>query len=247
LCQEKNWKYKVLEPRIDYEKELSEIIYFVETFDPNIVRHSFANNIISKFAKELGYKIVLTGEGADEIFAGYNEFLGIDGSKINLGCKLLLDSMSKGNLMRVDKMAMRYTVETRCPFFDIGLVNLAMSTDGSLKIGDHNGKKFTKLLFRKIARKYLPEYVAFREKMPFANGAGMNVGLSYKQSDGILSDIASRIITDGDLINTKQNFPEYKLETKEEVLLFKKYIEFGYGKFVEGKERLVVKDVLFTI
>ena len=247
LCKEKNSKYKVLEPEIDYEKELSEIVYFVESYDPNIVRHSFANNIISKFAKELGFKIVLTGEGADEIFAGYNEFLEIEKSKINLGCKLLLDSMSKGNLMRIDKMAMRYAVETRCPFFDIELVNFAMSTDGDLKVGEYNGKKFTKLLFRKIAQKYLPENTAFREKIPFANGAGMNVGLNYKQSDGVLSDIANRIVTDEEQAKTIKDFPEYKLETKEEVLLFKKYREFGYDKFTEGKERLIVKDVLRTI
>ena len=77
--------------------------------------------------------------------------------------------MSRGNLMRIDKMAMRHTVEVRCPFFDQALVSAAMSIDGSLKVGESHGVKFTKFIFRKIAADYLPEYIAFREKAPFAN------------------------------------------------------------------------------
>jgi len=247
LCQEKKWKFKVIEPKINYEEELSNIVYYVETFDPNIVRHSFANDIISQLAHELGFKIVLTGEGSDEIFAGYNEFLDIDKSKINLGCKMLLESMSKGNLMRIDKMAMRYTVETRCPFFDQKLVDVAMSLDSSSKVGEYKGKQFTKLILRKIALNYLPEYIALRDKLPFANGAGMNVGMNYKKGDGVLGEIALRKISNSMFIEIQRDFSEYKLETKEEAMLFDIYRSFGYDKFVEGKERLIVKDTLYTI
>lgn len=247
LCEEKKWKYKVIEPKIDYENELANIVYFVETYDPNIVRHSFANDVISKLAHELGFKIILTGEGSDEIFAGYNEFLNIDKSKINLGCKMLLESMSRGNLMRIDKMAMRYTVETRCPFFDQKLVDVALSLSGSLKVGEYNGKQYTKLVLRKIALNYLPEYIALRDKLAFANGAGMNVGMNYKQGDGVLGEIAKRKISDEKLNEIQRDFSEYKLETKEEVMLFDLYRSFEYDKFVEGKERLIVKDTLYTI
>ncbi len=247
LCKEKKWKYKTTEPKIDYEEELSNIVYFVETYDPNIVRHSFANDVISKFAHDLGFKIVLTGEGSDEIFAGYNEFLELDKSKINIGCKMLLESMSKGNLMRIDKMAMRHTIETRCPFFDQKLLDFAMSLDSNLKVGEYNGKQFTKLILRKTALNYLPEYIAFRDKTAFAIGAGMNVGINYKLKDGILSEIAERKISDLVFSETLKKFPEYKLETKEEVMFFNYYHSFGYDKFVEGKQRLIVKDTLSTI
>ncbi|MEK9151297.1 MAG: asparagine synthase-related protein [Patescibacteria group bacterium] len=247
LCKEKQWKYRVIEPKINYEHELANIVYFVETYDPNIVRHSFANDIISKFAHRLGFKIVLTGEGADEIFAGYNEFLDINKSKINLGCKMLLESMSRGNLMRIDKMAMRYTVETRCPFFDQKLVDIAMPLDSSQKVGEYNGKQYTKLILRKIALKYLPEYIALRDKFAFANGAGMNIGMNYKRGDGVLSEIAARKISDSTFVEIQRDYSEYKLETKEEVMLFDYYRSFGYDKFIEGKERLIVKDTLYTI
>jgi asparagine synthase (glutamine-hydrolysing) len=247
LCRDKGWHYKTLDPKINYEEGLSDIIYFVESYDPNVIRHSYANDIISKYAHELGFKIVLTGEGIDEIFGGYNEFLDIDTSKINLGCQLLLSSLSRGNLMRIDKMAMRHTVEIRCPFFDQELVDLAMSIDGSLKVGEYGGRQFTKLIFRKIAAGYLPEYIAFREKAAFANGAGMNIGINYTQGDGVLNDLASRLISDGELSNIQHNFPHRDFKTKEEVLLFERYRQYGYDSFIEGRTRLVVKDTLDSI
>ncbi len=244
LCEEKGWKYKSIEPKIDYEAELSDIIYFVESYDPNIVRHSFANNILSKYAHDLGFKIVLTGEGIDEIFGGYNEFLDINPLRINEGCKALLKSMSRGNLMRIDKMAMRHTVEIRCPFFDKALVDVAMVIDGSIKVGKYGNEIFTKFIFRKIALNYLSEATAFRAKAPFANGAGMNVGTNYKRGDGVIGQIAQRIISDEDASNIKRDFPGRDLETKEQMLIFKTYREFGYDKFIEGREPLVVKDTL---
>lgn len=247
LCEEKKWKYKVIEPKVDYESEIEKIIYFVEAYDPNIVRHAFANNSISQFAHDLGFKIVLTGEGSDEIFAGYNEFLDIDTSKINLGCKMLLESMSNGNLMRIDKMAMRYAIEIRCPFFDQKLVDVALSLKGLCKVGEYNGKRYTKLILRKIALNYLPEYIALRDKAAFANGAGMDVGKNYKTGDGILGEIAKRRISDVKVLKIQHNFPMYKLETKEEIMLFEYYHSFGYHKFIEGRKRLIVKDTLYTI
>lgn len=247
ICKEKNWKYKTTKPEIDYEKELADIIYFVESYDPDMIRHSLANDQISKFAHKLGFKIVLTGEGSDEIFAGYSEFLEIDKSKINLACKLLLDCMSRGHLRRVDEMAMRYTVETRSPFFDENLVNIAMSIDGSLKVGDYKGKQFTKLILRKIALNYLPERAAFRDKNPFANGAGMDVGINYKLGDGILSEIANKIISDSEFSKIKHDFPDRNFDTKEEVLLFRKYNDFKFDRFIEGRKPLFVKDVLLNI
>lgn len=247
LCKEKGWQYKAIEPSIDYEKELSDIIYYVESYDPNIVRHSFANDAISRLAHELAFKVVLTGEGADEIFAGYNEFLEIDESKINAGCRALLNSMSRGNLMRVDKMAMRYTVETRCPYFDQELVDAAMSIAGSLKVGMYQDKKITKLVFRNIAAKYLPKEIAFRDKAPFANGAGMNIGVNYQRGDGVLSEIAEKFVSNDDFAKIKNEFMGRGFQTKEEVLLFDKYRQFGYDKFVEGRAKLMVKDTLTSL
>ncbi len=247
LCERKGWKYHSVIPEIDYERMLSDIVYHLESFDPNAVRHSFANDAISKLARDKGFKVILTGEGSDELFAGYNEFLEIEPDKVNLGCRLLLESMSRGHLMRVDKLAMCHTIETRVPFFDNEMVEFAMSLSSLFKVGSYNGKKYTKLILRKAALDYLPENIVFRQKEAFANGAGMQVGFNYKKADGILSEIARKVISNEELEKVKKQYSEYKLETKEEVLIFNEYAKFGYTQFAEGRKRLIMKDTLLTI
>ena len=86
LCKEKGWKYSVVRPEVDYEKETERAVYYVESYEPNIVRHSFANDLVSRHAFEMGLKIVLVGEGADELFAGYNEFMDLPLGKVNYSC-----------------------------------------------------------------------------------------------------------------------------------------------------------------
>src|SRR3989338_270707 len=145
--------------------------------------------MVSKKAAELGIKIVLVGEGSDELFAGYNEFLQLPSEKINKGCRMLLESMSNGHLMRVDKMAMKSTIEIRSPFFDTSLINYALNIPGKFKVV-HKGKEvITKSILREVASDYLPDYIAFRYKTPFANGAGMDVGVNFLKGDGAIGKI----------------------------------------------------------
>ncbi len=224
LCLNMGWKYKTLDAAVDYSKNLENIIYYLENDNPNVVRHSFANDLISRFAKDLGYKIVLTGEGADELFGGYNEFFDIPTSKINKACRILLQSMSLGNLARVDRLAMKHTIETRCPFFDNDLLDYGLSISGDKKKGEENGEVYTKLILRKAATRVLPYKIAFRQKVPFANGAGMDIGYNYQIGDGVLSKIAKG-----------NNMTEQEMYTQI-------YNSFNYNKF--KKEEVVVKDNL---
>src|SRR3989344_5734190 len=243
LCKERKWKYNVIEPNIDYEKESKEIVYYTESFEPNIIRHSFANNLVSKAALELELRIVLVGEGSDELFGGYNEFLELPNNKINFGCIKLLESMSKGHMMRVDKMAMRRTIEVRSPFFDTSLVNYALSIPGELKVKE----SITKYILREVAKDYLPEYIAYRHKAPFANGAGMNVGTNFNKGDGIVGEIANKKISDKVFAKIKSQFKQYNFKTKEEIYYFLFYLKFNYNKFKDGEQRLIMKDNLSSI
>ena len=226
LCREKGWRYRVLDAVVDYSRNLEDIIYYLENDNPNVVRHSFANDLISKFAKDSGYKIVLTGEGADELFGGYNEFFNIPESKINLACCILLKSMSLGNLARVDRMAMRHTIETRCPFFDNALLDYGLSISGFQKKGKVEDKTYTKLILRKAATKVLSHEIAFRQKIPFANGAGMDIGYNYQRKDGVLAKIAK------------------EKNTTEEEMYTEIYDSFQFNKLERGS--VVVKDNLIN-
>jgi len=247
LCKERGYKYKIISPEINYKAELNDLIYYLETYEPHIIRHSFANNQISKVVSRLGFKIVLVGEGSDELFAGYNEFTKLSEKNINKGCEFLLKSMSKGNLMRIDKPAMRYTIEVRCPFFDKKIVDYALNIDGKLKIKKTDHRITVKSIFREVASDYLPKYIAFRYKAPFANGAGLNIGFNYKNEDGELARLAHQSVSDKELDGYKKKFPEYNFTKKEEILYFKIFLKNKFNKFKEDKYRLLVMANLIDV
>lgn len=243
LCKDRGYKYQVVSPEIDYKQELDEVLYYLETYEPNIVRHAYANWICSREAQKLGLSVVLVGEGADELFAGYNEFSALSNDEINKGCKILVENLGAGQLKRVDRGAMRFTVEVRCPFLDTKLIETAFKIKGEYKVKRENHRVTTKYIFRKVASNFLPDYIAWRYKMPFANGAGMNVGYNYKSGDGALGQIAKEYNTKIDNILVKK----FGLETAEENYYFKKFDDYKYTKLVNAEKRIIVKDVLQTL
>jgi len=241
LCKERNYKYHIVRPDVDYEKELDNIIYHLETYEPLIIRQSFSLDICSREAQRLGLKIVLVGEGSDELFGGYNEFSFLPSNLINKGCLFLTESLSSGHLLRVDRMSMKHTVEVRAPFFDKQIIETALQIDGNLKIKRENHQITTKYIIRKLAENFLPDYIAWRYKVPFSNGAGMNVGSNYKVQDGDVAKIVLR--------KPEANLPEnilkkYVIETLEEKYYLSKFTDFNFTKLVDSEKRLVVKDNL---
>ncbi len=247
LCKEKGWRYCTIDPCINYEAQTAETIYFLESYEPTIVRHAYANDLVSKRAAALGLKIVLVGEGADELFAGYNEFAELSREKINLGCIKLVESLSRGHLMRLDKMAMKHTIETRSPFFDSAIVKYALGIPGFMKVHRDKGQVIVKKILREVAEEYVPRETAFRHKIPFANGAGMNVGTNFLSKDGIMGKIAEKYVSDSTLSQLQARFPHYDLKTKEEAYYFSLYDQQKYTKFKEGQKRLLVKDNLVSL
>ncbi len=247
LCEEKKYKYKIVEPAPITEEEIEQTIYYLESFEPLIVRQAIANHMVSKAAAELGLKIVLVGEGIDELFAGYNEFSHLSAKNVNKGCELLTKSLPRGHHMRVDKQAMRHTIEVRAPFFDTTLVRYALTIDGKLKIQKKDHRITTKAIFRDLASAFVPEYIAQRFKAPFANGAGMDVGFNYKAEDGALAKIAHKYMSAQKLKQIQKKYSSYQFTTREEAYYFEIYQKFRYDKFSEGRYRLMVKDNLSTL
>lgn len=244
LCKERGYKYHVITPHVDYEKELDELLLHIESFEPNVIKHSFANWLCAKEAQRLGLSIVLVGEGADELFGGYNEFSALSNKKISEGCKILVENMKDSQLKRVDRTCMRFTVEARCPFLDARVVETAFRISGDLKIKRENHRVTTKYILRKVAERFLPDYIAWRYKMPFANGAGMNVGFNYNAEDGDLASLVKKY--DVSTILDK-SLKKYKLVTAEEKYYFKKYSQNGFDKLVTSDCRVIIKDILYTL
>ena len=241
LCKERKYKYHVVRPDVDYEKELDAIIYHLETYEPLIIRQSFSLDMCAREAQRLGLRIVLAGEGSDELFGGYNEFSGLPTDLINKGCLMLAESLNQGHFLRVDRMSMKHTVEIRLPFFDKEIVSTAFKVDGSLKIKKENHQITTKYIIRKLATNFLPEYVAWRYKVPFSNGAGMNVGNNFKAQDG---DVAKIVLGKPEVDLPSDVLRKYSITTKEEKYYLFQFQKFGFCKLVGSENRLTVKDNL---
>lgn len=244
LCKDNNYKYQIIYPDVDYGKEFEKLIYHLESYEAQVIRQSFALDILSKAVVRAGYRIALVGEASDEIFAGYNEFSRLEYQDINKGCFMITNDLERSHNMRVDRMSMKHTLETRAPFFDTKVVEFSMKIDGRLKIDRVNHQITTKYILRKIAQDFLPEYVAWRYKVPFANGAGMNVGFNFKSQDG---DVAKAILANNKPINKNNAIEKYGFVTDEELIYFNKYSDFQYIKLFHNEQRIITKETLTKI
>jgi asparagine synthase (glutamine-hydrolysing) len=246
LCMERKYKYHVIHPDENYWQEIDEMIYYCETYEPLIIRHAFANNFCSKVAQQLWLKIVLLGEWADELFCGYNEFSYLSDAAVTQWVLKLTNNLWWGHLKRVDRLAMKYTVEPRCPFLDKKVVQAALNISNNLKIKKENHNITVKYILRTVAAQFLPEYIAYRYKMPFANWAGMWVGNNYKKSDGEIADyINKKWDFLGELSEELKN--KYEIITNYEAYHLLMYNKYQFNKLHDWQKRIVVKDVLHSL
>lgn len=239
-CEENNIKYIVGIPPTEEElvKAIPEIIRATESFEPNMIRQSAVSYFIAKTAAENGFKVILCGEGSDEIFAGYPEFALLATPK-EIEQKILsfLSDLHRTQLQRVDRTSMAFTTEVREPFLDKDLVRFVLAIPPSLKIVDTGGKIISKYILRKAMQNRLPSYIYDREKVVLSEGAGFK---GNQKIGGLFYDIVSEKISDKEFEAIKEKYAEWNLETKEEVFYFKHYLEFGYEKAVFNQQRTTV-------
>ncbi|MBL7544450.1 MAG: hypothetical protein JNL11_11595 [Bdellovibrionaceae bacterium] len=241
LCRERGYKYETVTPDEDYTSELEKMIFFSETFEPLLIRHAFAGHMCARAAHSQGYKIVLMGEGSDEIFAGYNEFLNLSEDQIHQASVKMTSDLADGHLKRVDRFTSAHTLEARLPFLDMAVVRAALSIDPSLKIRNYKQQATVKYILRKVAERHLPEWIAWRKKEPFSNGAGMEVGEAFLKEDG---EVASEVKKRGLSPIDETVLQKYSLRTHEEKFYFQQFKKFQFTKLVTGHVRLLVKDNL---
>jgi|GEM_PF-1190683 len=246
LCKDFKYKYKIVYPDVDYGDEIEQVLYHMEIYEAQVLRQSFALDILSRAIVRDGFRIALAGDASDEIFGGYNEFVRLSNDDINKGCELITKSLSRSHNIRLDRMSMKHTLELRAPFFDTKVVDYAMKINGSLKVKRKDHDVTTKYVIREVAAKFLPDYIAFRYKVPFSNGAGMNVGFNFRTQDG---DVAKGVIASefGNLTVSDEEKKEIGFITQEEVIYYAMYKNLSYNKLVGHKERIVTKETLSQI
>ncbi len=157
----------------DVSRHLDEIIYHLESYDAALIRSAMPCYFVSGLAAQR-VKVVLTGEGADELFAGYGYMQRMrDPTALHHECTRLLLGLHAMNLQRVDRMTMAHGLEGRVPFLDVDFVDFAMGLDPALKVRAPRGLE--KALLRAAACHLLPERIAARPKLEFSEGSATDV------------------------------------------------------------------------
>ena len=180
------------------------VIEHLESYDEALIESAVPCWFVSKLAAE-HVKVVLSGEGADELFAGYKYFADIsDPAALHDECVRLLLGLHNMNLQRVDRMTMAHALEGRVPFLDTELVARAMRQDPRLKTT--GAQRPEKWMLRRAVSDLLPFEIAWRTKEEFAHGTG---------AARVLSDDAERAVTDDDFARRHELFPDDTPTTKQ--------------------------------
>ena len=187
-----------------------DVIYHIETYDVTTVRASTPMYLISRVIKSMGVKMVLSGEGADEVFGGYLYFhKAPDAKSFHEETLRKIDKLHLYDCLRANKSLAAWGVEGRVPFLDKEFLDVAMRLNPKDKMTGHD--KMEKWILRKAFEDYLPESVAWRQKEQFSDGVG------YGWIDTLRS-LASKEISDEQLENANYRFPINPPRNKEEYL-----------------------------
>jgi asparagine synthase (glutamine-hydrolysing) len=157
----------------EVRRRLPEIIHSLESFDQDLVRSAIPCYFASRLAAER-VKVILTGEGADELFAGYDYYKGIaDPGVLHRELQRSVRSLHNMNLQRVDRLTMAHSIEGRVPFLDVDMIALAQTVPPRLKLAvGGGGGPVEKWILRKACEDLLPPEIAWRDKEQFDEGSG---------------------------------------------------------------------------
>lgn len=191
---------------------LPRVIYHLESFDPALVRSAIPNYFLAELASKY-VKVILSGEGADEIYAGYDYLRSIESSD-ELQDEMLgiTSALHNTNLQRADRLSMAFGLEARVPFLDVRSVGLGLGLPPEHKI---HGYRPAKYLLRQAFRDDLPAEIVNRPKQKFSKGAG---------SSDVISEFAEREISGDDFDSEADRLWshwEYRLPNKEALYYYK--------------------------
>lgn len=191
------------------EEALPEVIRALESFDAPLVRSAIPGYFVSRLACHW-VKVVLGGEGADEMFAGYDYLRRYRGIRLKRELVRITRGLHDTNLQRTDRMTMIFGLEGRVPFLDWDLLKYVLSLPASL-LEPGEGKP-EKWLLREVCRDILPTDILARKKMKFSAGAG---------SSDILATRAKEMISDADFRRDRQVAPGFRLRSREELWYYR--------------------------
>ena len=187
---------------------IKDVVYNLETYDITTIRASTPMYLMARVIKSMGIKMVLSGEGADELFGGYLYFHKAPSPKdFHEETVRKLDKLHMYDCLRANKSLVAWGIEGRVPFLDKEFMDIAMRINPKDKM--INGERMEKWVIRKAFESYLPESVAWRQKEQFSDGVG------YSWID-TLKAVVNEEVSDEQLANAKFRFPLQTPTSKEE-------------------------------
>ena len=187
---------------------IRDVIYNLETYDITTIRASTPMYLMARVIKSMGVKMVLSGEGADELFGGYLYFHKAPNPKeFHEETVRKLSKLHMYDCLRANKSLAAWGIEGRVPFLDKEFMDVAMRINPQDKM--INGERMEKWVVRKAFESYLPASVAWRQKEQFSDGVG------YSWID-TLKEVVKQEVTDDQLANAKYKFPIQTPTSKEE-------------------------------
>ena len=187
---------------------IRDVIYYIETYDVTTVRASTPMYLLARVIKSMGIKMVLSGEGADEIFGGYLYFHNAPNAKeFHEETVRKISKLHLYDCLRANKSLSAWGVEGRVPFLDKEFLDVAMRLNPEDKMSKDG--KMEKWILRKAFEGYIPKEIAWRQKEQFSDG----VGYSWIDS---LKEITASKVSDEMMRNAARRFPINTPRNKEE-------------------------------
>lgn len=202
----------------EYYDALPEVINNLESYDPSLVRFAVPYYFICKLASN-HVTVALTGEGADELFAGYDYMKQVPPERLNEEGWRRTRNLHNVNLQRADRMGMYCNLELRVPFLDPAMIELAMQILPDLKIHEEKGERVEKWIFRKAFEEsgLLPKEIIWRCRDRYSLEAVYG---------GLGARLAEREISNDELIALRRDNPGAHLPSREAALYFKIFRQF---------------------
>jgi asparagine synthase (glutamine-hydrolysing) len=193
------------------------VVRAIEHFDPSLVRSAVPNYLLAEMTAR-HVKVVLTGEGADELFAGYEYLRALEGAdELHAEIVRTVESLHNLNLQRCDRVTMAHGLEARVPFLDRSVIAYAIGLPAAWKT--HSGAGLEKRLLREAFTGAVPDELLWRQKSQFGDGSG---------AADVLTKVMEARVTDEDL-ERERELVDPPLRTREELVYYRIFSEHLAG------------------
>ena len=207
---------------------VDEIVEATASFEPWTVNAGVGAYLVARTARSIGLKVLLTGEGADELFGGYDEFQEVPDVFLNSMLLQYQVELGTTECLRLDRGSMAQSIEARVPYLSTSLMRHVRSLGPQEKIRRDGPVQIRKFALREFAATVLPKHIAYREKAEFSHGSGLTLELQR---------LAAQRVSIADIADLRGSFPSFPIMDTMTAWYFSKWLAiFGMSMGHEWNE-----------